>query len=350
MATDLVVILSSDWVDSTATRTRLGEEPADTLQELHDSLLRKVIGAEGGEVIKHSGDGVLATFRSATAALAAAVNIQKEFARYTASPGAIAPIRVRVGLAAGDVKPMSGDIFGRPVVEAVRLQSLAAPDGVLCSELVRVLTYGRGGFEFEDLGLRERKGLAPVQAHRVTRASTSGEGTADADAQLGATRQRAVGSAEAVRGHRSPDTAIAVLPFMNMSPDPDQDYFSDGLSEELINQLAQIETLRVPGRTSSFAFKNKAADFADIGATYSCAAPRRLRCDSLASALSRCGSSRPSRSSRRSSASSGIGVRPGSGATSRARSATTTSSACDANACSESRRRNSKVERQEKNK
>ncbi len=130
MATDLVVILSSDWVDSTATRTRLGEEPADTLQELHDSLIRKVIAADAGEVIKHSGDGVLATFRSATSALAAAVNIQKEFARYTASPAAIAPIRVRVGLAAGDVKPMSGDIFGRPVVEAVRLQSLAAPDGI----------------------------------------------------------------------------------------------------------------------------------------------------------------------------------------------------------------------------
>jgi len=265
MATDLVVILSSDWVDSTATRTRLGEEPADTLQELHDSLLREVIGAEGGEVIKHSGDGVLATFRSATAALAAAVGIQNEFGRYTASPGAIAPIHVRVGLAAGDVKPMSGDIFGRPVVEAVRLQSLAEPDGILCSDLVRVLTYGRGGFEFEDLGLRELKGLAPVQAHRVTRVSAPAEGAGDAGARLGATRERGVASA--ARGQMSPpDTAIAVLPFLNMSPDPDQEYFSDGLSEELINQLAQIETLRVSGRTSSFAFKNKAADFADIGA------------------------------------------------------------------------------------
>jgi adenylate cyclase len=267
MATDLVVILSSDWVDSTATRMRLGEEPADTLQELHDSLLRKVIGAEGGEVIKHSGDGVLATFRSATSALAAAVNIQKEFARYTASPAAIAPVRVRVGLAAGDVKPMSGDIFGRPVVEAVRLQSLAAPDGILCSELVRVLTYGRGGFEFEDLGLRELKGLAPVQAHRVTRSAASTEGDRDALAQPDAALQRAVAPAEAGQRRSAPaEAAIAVLPFANMSSDPDQEYFSDGLSEELINQLAQIETLRVSGRTSSFALKNKPADFADIGA------------------------------------------------------------------------------------
>jgi adenylate cyclase len=267
MATDLVVILSSDWVDSTATRTRLGEEPADTLQELHDSLLRKVIGAKGGEVIKHSGDGVLATFRSATSALAAAVEIQNEFGRYTASPGALAPIRARVGLAAGDVKHLSGDIFGRPVVEAVRLQSLAPPDGILCSELVRVLTYGRGGFAFEDLGLRELKGLAPVQAHRVTRLVASTEGTGDAGAQTDAERQRAVATAEAAQGRIAPsEAAIAVLPFINMSSDPDQEYFSDGLSEELINQLAQLETLRVSGRTSSFAFKNKAADFADIGA------------------------------------------------------------------------------------
>jgi adenylate cyclase len=267
MATDLVVILSSDWVDSTATRTRLGEEPADTLQELHDSLIRKVIAADAGEVIKHSGDGVLATFRSATSALAAAVNIQKEFARYTASPGAIAPIRVRVGLAAGDVKPMSGDIFGRPVVEAVRLQSLAAPDGILCSELVRVLTYGRGGFEFEDLGLRELKGLAPVQAHRVTRPAPSPAESRETVAPAELPRLRA--DDEAADGLRRraepPDASVAVLPFVNMSSDPDQEYFSDGLSEELTNQLAQIKALRVAGRTSSFAFKSKAADFGEIG-------------------------------------------------------------------------------------
>ena len=71
MATDLLIILSSDWVGSTATRTRIGEESADALQEIHDALLRKVIGGEGGHVVKHSGDGVLATFRSATSALAA---------------------------------------------------------------------------------------------------------------------------------------------------------------------------------------------------------------------------------------------------------------------------------------
>ena len=96
MSTDLLIILSSDWVDSTATRTR--EEPADALQVLHDAMLRKVIGAHGGQVIKHSGDGVLATFRSALGGLNAAIDIQREFATYSASTEAIAPLVAGSGL------------------------------------------------------------------------------------------------------------------------------------------------------------------------------------------------------------------------------------------------------------
>jgi adenylate cyclase len=262
MSTDLFIILSSDWVESTATRTRLGEEPADALQVIHDGLLRKVIEGHGGHVIKHSGDGVLATFRSALGGLNAAVDIQKEFASYSAAPGAIAPLVARVGLAAGEVKHLTGDIFGRPVVEAVRLQSLAGPGGILCSDLVRVLTYGRGGFEFDDRGVLELKGLTSVQAHRVTRA-------ASADSAAPAAAAAAPAVATELRPPRRPaeaaEASIAVLPFVNMSADAEQEYFSDGLSEELINQLAQINALRVAGRTSSFAFKNKTLDFVEIG-------------------------------------------------------------------------------------
>jgi TolB-like protein len=258
MSTDLFVILSSDWVDSTATRTRLGEEPADMLQELHDSLLRKVIGAHSGHVVKHSGDGVLATFRSALSALAAGVEIQTAFAAYSESARAIAPLIARVGLAAGEVKHLTGDIFGRPVVEAVRLQSLAAPGGILCSDLVRVLTYGRGGFQFEDCGVLDLKGLEAVRAHRVRGPQTT--------AAPEPVRDMPPPPSESAPAPTPDDTSIVVLPFVNMSPEPDQEYFSDGLSEELINQLAQIRTLRVAGRTSSFILKKGTSDFAEIGA------------------------------------------------------------------------------------
>ncbi len=259
MSTDLVIILSSDWVDSTATRARIGEEPADALQEVHDALLRTAIDSEGGRVVKNSGDGVLATFHSATAALAAAVDIQRQFASFSATPDSLAPIQVRVGLAAGDVKHLAGDILGTPVVEAVRLQSAAAPGEILCSELVRVLGYGRGGFVFEDAGALTLKGFsAPVRAQRVRRPAQS--------AAADPTPHEVRPSPTAARASASPDPSIAVLPFVNMSADRDQEYFSDGLSEELINQLAHIKALRVAGRTSSFALRDKAESFADIGA------------------------------------------------------------------------------------
>ena len=141
------------------------------------------------------------------------------------------------------------------------MQSLATPGGTLCSDLVRVLTYGRGGFEFEDRGVLELKGLAPVQAHRVGRAA--GAAAVETAAAAG---PRAVEPTPQPPAVSAPvEASIAVLPFVNMSADAEQEYFSDGLSEELINQLAQIKALSVAGRTSSFAFKGKTLDFAEIG-------------------------------------------------------------------------------------
>jgi len=254
MATDLLIILSSDWVGSTATRTRIGEESADALQEIHDALLRKIIGGEGGHVVKHSGDGVLATFRSATSALAAALAIQEQFRAFSASADAIAPMPIRVGLAAGDVKHLTGDIFGTPVVEAVRLQSAAAPDEVLCSELVRVLGCGRGGFEFDDAGHLELKGLPqPVHARRVRRASESPAG--DRAPNRAATLQPATGAGP----------SIAVLPFDNISADPEQQFFADGVVEAITATLSRIRSFTVISRNSAFRYKGKAINVSVVG-------------------------------------------------------------------------------------
>ena len=298
MATDLVIILSSDWVESTATRAHVGEETADALQELHDTLLRRVIAADG-EVVKHSGDGVLATFRSATAGLSAAVKIQQDFATYRSSPDALARLDIRVGLAAGDVQHQGGDIFGMPVIEAVRLQAAAQPNEILCSDLVRVLSQGRGGFVFEDAGKLQLKGLpAPVHAQRVRRADPAvatgshalGTRTASvppaapgnaaprpastrrvlaaaalavviAGAALAAYRfarepsvaepERAVPAAAQSAAPRAPQShSIAILPFANLSPSEADAYFAIGIHEEILNQLTKLGSLRVVARTT----------------------------------------------------------------------------------------------------
>jgi class 3 adenylate cyclase/tetratricopeptide (TPR) repeat protein len=167
-ATDLVTILNTDWVTSTATRARLGEDRADVLQHLHDDLLRETIEQHDGAVVKNSGDGVIATFHSTTNALAAGIEIQQRFDAYSreAPPGE--QILVRVGISAGDVVHRDDDIFGVAVIEAVRLQTVAEASQILCSDLVRALGRGRGGFEFELVGLLDLKGLPePVAACRV---------------------------------------------------------------------------------------------------------------------------------------------------------------------------------------
>src|SRR5207253_7794442 len=123
-STDLVTIVSTDWVASTATRTRLGEDRADQLQHQHDTILRETIEQNDGIVVKNSGDGVLATFHSATNALAAGVAIQQRFAAHSRSRPVDEMIALRVGISAGDVVRRDDDIFGAPVVEAVRLQSV----------------------------------------------------------------------------------------------------------------------------------------------------------------------------------------------------------------------------------
>ena len=127
-----------------------------------------MIAEHRGTVVKGSGDGVLATFQSATDALAASVAVQQRFDEYSRQPDAITPVQLRVGISVGDVVHQDGDIFGTPVVEAKRLEEAADTGQVLCSELVRLLARGRGGYDFDVVGLLELKGLPePVAACAV---------------------------------------------------------------------------------------------------------------------------------------------------------------------------------------
>lgn len=168
MTTTTATIVFTDLVGSTALRVALGEERADELRRAHDQLLGAQVSAGGGRVVKGGGDGLLAAFDSASAALSGAVEMQRAVAAYNRRPDRLAELSVRIGLSAGDVSWEDGDCFGTPVVEAARLEAAADGGQILCSEFVRMMARGRGGHELELLGELSLKGLPePVAAYRV---------------------------------------------------------------------------------------------------------------------------------------------------------------------------------------
>ena len=165
---ETLTVLFTDLVESTALRVRVGEEEADRLRQRHDVLLTRAISEHHGRLVKHTGDGVMATFEGASDAIAAAVAIQQAIAVENRSRPDDARLRVRVGISVGDVSAEDDDCFGLPVVEAQRLESAADPGQILCSSVVRVLARGRGGHRFAPVGALDLKGLdEPVDADAV---------------------------------------------------------------------------------------------------------------------------------------------------------------------------------------
>ena len=164
---DTATVLFSDVVSSTATRARLGEEAADALRLTHDALLRDAILSQRGIVVKHTGDGVMATFSAAVDAVAAGVAIQQAVDAHNRRSDQ-ERFEVRVGISVGDVTFDGDDCFGLPVIEAQRLEAAGAGGKILCAEIVRHLARGRGGYEFESIGELALKGIPdPVPAVEV---------------------------------------------------------------------------------------------------------------------------------------------------------------------------------------
>lgn len=164
---DTATVLFSDVVESTALRSRVGEEAAETLRLTHDALLRNAVESQRGIVVKHTGDGVMATFSAAVDAVAAAVAIQQAVDSHNRRSDQ-ERFEVRVGISVGDVTFEGDDCFGLPVIEAQRLESSTVGGKILCAEIVRHLARGRGGYEFESVGELALKGIPdPVPAVEV---------------------------------------------------------------------------------------------------------------------------------------------------------------------------------------
>jgi adenylate cyclase len=247
----LAAILAADVVGYSRL---MGEDELGTLEHLmtvRRELLEPKIVEYGGRIVKTMGDGVLIEFPSAVNAVQHAVDVQKALATRNKDTLANRRIDLRIGINLGDIIVDGDDIYGDGVNVAARLEGLCAPSEVYVSGVVRDQVAGKTAVVFDDLGERSVKNIDKlVRVYRARAAS-------DADSQSEFKPPNETSPARM-------KPSIAVLPFANMSGDPEQEYFADGMVDEIITSLSRLRWLYVAARTSSFEFKGRNQDIRDI--------------------------------------------------------------------------------------
>ena len=255
MQRKLTTILAADVVGYSRLASADEEGTVSRLRALRQELVDPLVTANGGRVFKETGDGRLAEFASVVGAVRCALNVQQAM---TARNANIAPdkrIEFRVGIHLGDVIVESdGDLMGDGVNIAARLEGICEPGGICLSEDAYRQVRDRVDAAFTDLGDTELKNIArPVRAYSVTLGANT-------------TKSTPISPLESGEALALPDKpSIAVLPFTNMSGDADQEYFADGVVEDIITGLSRIKWLFVIARNSSFVYKGKAVDVKRVG-------------------------------------------------------------------------------------
>jgi adenylate cyclase len=234
----------------------MGADEIGTLKGLTErrAILDKLIGDHRGRIANTAGDSVLAEFGSAVEAVQCAVEAQTSLHEANSGFSADRCISFRIGIHIGDVMVRAGDLFGDGVNIAARLQTLAKPGGVYISGATYDQVHKVLPLAFVDLGVQQVKNIQePVRAYRV-------------NAPGGAREAASERVPETERPPPLPDKpSIAVLPFQNMSDDHEQEYFADGMVEEIITALSRFRWLFVIARNSSYTFKGQAVDIKEVG-------------------------------------------------------------------------------------
>jgi adenylate cyclase len=236
----------------------MGQDEERTLADLKMSrrtLVDPSIATHRGRIVKTTGDGMLVEFASAVDAVRCAVEIQRGMAGQNADLAKELRIEFRIGIHVGDIIVDDNDIFGDGVNIAARLEGIAEPGGVCISDDAQRQIRGKVDSAFDDMGPQNLKNIAePMRAWRM---------------QLNVNSSSAVAAKPGVEAYQRlalPDKpSIAVLPFQNMSGDQEQDYFADGMVEDITTALSRIKWLFVIARNSSFAYKGKAVDIKQVG-------------------------------------------------------------------------------------
>ncbi len=223
------------------------------LKALRAQLFDPKLAEHHGRLVKTTGDGLLAEFASVVDAVRCAVDVQRGMVARNAELMPERRIEFRIGIHVGDIIIEAGDIFGEGVNVAARLESLAEPGGIWVSARVEEDVEGRVDVDFVDQGEQQLKNIArPVRAYSVQR---EGQAGAVPDAAAGLPGDLAL-----------PDMAsIAVLPFQNMSADPEQEFLADGMAEDIITGLSSYGHLFVIARNSTFTYKGRAVDVKQVG-------------------------------------------------------------------------------------
>ena len=239
----LAAILAADVVGYSALMQRAEEATYAEFERLKRELIEPSLSRHEGRLIKTTGDGGLAEFASPSAAVRCAMEIQESIASGRSS------LKLRIGVNLGEVIVGDGDLFGDGINIAVRLEGVADPGGILISEKVYSEVEGKLDARFEDRGEQQLKNIAkPIRAFAV-RAGAHG----------------ALIDRLSAAPPLPDKPSIAVLPFENMSGDPEQEYFADGMVEEIITALSRFKWLFVIARNSSFTFKSRAIDIKEVG-------------------------------------------------------------------------------------
>jgi adenylate cyclase len=241
----LAAILAADAVGYSRLVGRDEEGTIARLESLRDELIEPGITDHHGRIVKTTGDGILVEFPSAVDAVWSAAALQNGLKEHEANLPEDRRIVFRIGINLGDIVVQGDDILGDGVNVAARLEELAEPGGICISGKVFDEVRNKVEFDFADLGVQQVKNIAnPVRAYRVV-----------------LRRPPAAAHADSLIFEKP---AVAVLPFDNLSGDPEQEYFSDGLSEDIITLLSAWRSFPVVARASSFAYKGQSRDVRQI--------------------------------------------------------------------------------------
>jgi adenylate cyclase len=244
----LAAILSADVVGYSRL---MGLDEAGTLLRLNAlrrELIDPTITAHSGRIVKLMGDGALVEFASAVDAVTCAIEIQKRLREHDAAGSKANPIQFRIGINVGDIIIEGEDILGDGVNIASRIEGIAEPGGISISEDTWRQVQGKVAANFVDAGEQTLKNIArPLRVYRLDQAPA------------------AASAAPRPMPAQSDKPSIAVLAFNNMSGDPEQEYFSDGISEDIITDLSKVSELCVIARNSTFTYKGKSVDVKQVG-------------------------------------------------------------------------------------